>query len=84
MQTLYLRAPTEADMLEALEAARLMVDTDEGRTPKQASHTHALDIIGEIPGKVGYHANLRIVGDVPAAIQSITIPAPAKPARVWA
>ena len=77
---IFLRAPSEASLLEALTSAGLM--GEEG--PIQASHTHALDVIGTIPGKAGYHANLRVVGQAHAALAGVTIAAPAEPKRVWA
>lgn len=80
MISLFLRAPDEATLLSALDAAGLM--GEEG--PLTASHTHALDIIGSLPGKAGYHANLRIVGEPHEALASVTIPEPDNPMRVWA
>ena len=67
-------------MLSALDAAGLM--GEEG--PKQASHTHALDIIGIIPGKSGYHANLAVSGQPHAALAGITIARPGNPVRIFA
>lgn len=78
--TLYLRAADEAALLSALDAAGLM--SEEG--PRIASHTHALDIIGSIPGKAGYHANLGVTGEPHAALAGISIARPAAPVRVWA
>jgi len=80
MRDLYLRATTEAALLSALDAAGLV---GEGG-PIQVSHTHALDVIGALPGKVGYHANLRITGEPHAALASVTIAEPDNPMRVWA
>ena len=77
---IFLRAPSEASLLEALTQAGLM--GEEG--PIQASHTHALDVIGIIPGKAGYHANLRVSGEPHPALASVTIAAPVQAMRVWA
>lgn len=83
--TLYLRAPTEAALLSALDAAGLMTNDEGGnRIPAQASHSHALDVIGILPGKAGYHANLRVSGEPHEALASVTIEAPGNPMRVWA
>lgn len=83
--THYLRAATEAEMLAALDAAGLISDDETGnRAPMQASHAHALDIIGAIPGKGGWHANMRIVGDLHAALAAVEIEEPGQPVRVWA
>jgi hypothetical protein len=76
----WLKAATEAAMLSALESAGYVVDGE----IRQASHTHCLDIIGSIPGKAGYHANLRVIGEAPEALSSVTIARPANPVRVWA
>lgn len=84
-RTHYLRTATEAEMLAALDAAGLMGDDETGnRAPMQASHTHALDIIGAIPGKSGWHANLRIVVDLHEALAAVEIEEPGQPVRVWA
>lgn len=33
---------------------------------------------------LGYHVNVRIIGELPDALKPFEIPAPATPARVWA
>lgn len=84
MISLFLRTFDAPSLTEALEAAGLMIETDKGRIPSQASHTHALDIIGALPGKAGYHANLKVTGEPHPALASVTIAAPDNPMRVWA
>lgn len=69
MNDYFLKAENEEALQAALEAAQL---TDQ-----------AVDIIGEIPDVVGYHANLRgVLTDEQKAALPI-IPTPANPVRVW-
>lgn len=82
--THWLRATAEAAMLSALDAAGLIGEDEDGNSiPLQASHTHALDVIGALPGKAGYHANLRVGGTAHPALADVTIAQPATPQRRW-
>ena len=80
MIDLYLRAASEQDLMTALSAAGLTVRDDQGaERPAQASHRHALAVLGTLcrPGRYGpggeilaapeplpgYHANLRWLED---------------------
>ena len=93
--TNYLRFPSEATGLAALEAAGLL--TEDG-FPIIASHTHALDVIGAIvrggewdseTGEVitpptvldGWHVNF--VGKLPEGWDAFAV-SPAQPVRVFA
>lgn len=85
---IFLRTATRALMVEALEAAGLMTTDESGNAiPRQASHGHALDVIGALAGAEGYHANLRLFGPdaetIAAALSTVTIPAPVNPRVVW-
>jgi hypothetical protein len=77
MIDLYLSAPTEAEMLAAL--AGLL--SDEGHPVAGVT----LDLVGEIEGATGYHANLRLTEDIDtSALLGYIIDTPATPYRVWA
>lgn len=76
--THYLRFPSEATGLAALEAAGLL--TEHG-TPITASHSHALDVIGEIPDCDGWHVNY--MGELPDDWNQYVVQ-PTQPVRVWA
>lgn len=73
MQDFYLKFSDEA----ALNAAFEKLSLDE---------YCALDVIGEIEGATGWHANLRLAKDRPDIVDAIAtamIDAPATPHRVW-
>jgi hypothetical protein len=73
MQDLYLKFADEASLAVAFE--KLPLD-----------RYCSLDVIGEIEGATGWHANLRLAKDRPdivAALASVTIEAPTTPYRVW-
>ncbi len=92
--THYLRFPSEATGLAALEAAGLLTKDN---TPILASHTHALDVIGIIArggeydkdGNVlvpptmldGWHVNY--IGELPNDWDQYVVQ-PTQPVRVWA
>jgi len=79
MIDLYLSAPTEAEMLAALTAAGVI--NDEGHPVAGVT----LDLVGEIEGATGYHANLRLTEDIDtSALFGYIIDTPATPHRVWA
>ena len=92
--TYFIRFPSEATGLTALEAAGLLT---EDNTPIFATHTHALDVIGIITrggeydletGDVivapevldGWHVNF--AGDLPDGWEQYVVE-PANPVRVW-
>lgn len=84
MIDLRLRFPTRTDAIAAMPD---MTTTDESGEVRfiAGSHQYALDDIGEISGRDGYHINLRILDDsmdVSALAQYEVFPA--NPARVWA
>ena len=75
--THYLRFPSEATGLAALEAAGLL--TEDG-FPITASHSHALDVIGAIPDCDGWHVNY--IGELPDGWEQYAV-SPEQPVRVW-
>jgi hypothetical protein len=88
MIDLALRFPDESTarqlLGDALNASRL---TEDGGVALACfTATHALDIIGEIEGASGWHANLRLLADgaeAPAALAPYVV-TPATPDRIWA
>lgn len=74
--TNYLRFPDEAT------AKTLLADylTEDG-TWITASHSHALDVIGEIPDTTGWHVNY--IGDLPSEWNTYMV-TPESPVRVFA
>ena len=77
MIDLYLSAPTEAEMLAALTGLL----NDEGHPVAGVT----LDLVGEIEGATGYHANLRLTEDIDtSALLGYIIDTPTTPYRVWA
>jgi hypothetical protein len=70
METIYLRFPDEATALAALDGM-----ADRGVT---------VDIIGEIPGRTGWHVNLRGEGEDDRAALAACVVTPAAPYRVFA
>lgn len=85
MIDLYLKASSVMELYAYLELAGVTVQGEEGPVVSDG-HKYALDVIGEIPDKVGYHANLRVLDAAfdPATLTAITIDAPANPVRGWA
>lgn len=97
MNTYYLKADSRADLIAALDAAGMWRDgflpatigdaLDEiGTISRPTGATVMVDgietqVMEPIPG---YHANLLLHGDLPAAFAAIVIQAPANPVRVWA
>jgi hypothetical protein len=74
--THYLRFPDEATGMAALTDYRTEDDTW-----FTASHSHALDVIGEIPNVVGWHVNF--IGDIPTDWNQYSV-SPEQPVRVFA
>lgn len=75
--THYLRFPDEATGLAALEVAGLLSEEGEYIT---ASHTHALDVIGDIADCPGWHFNY--IGDLPVEWEQYVV-TPIDPVRVF-
>lgn len=73
--TTYLRFPDEATAKAVL--ADYLTEDDTWIT---ASHTHALDVIGEIPETTGWHVNY--VGEVPESWNQFVVN-PVEPYRVF-
>lgn len=68
----YLKTATEAEMTELLDGLENV----------------AIDIIGEIPGTSGFHANLRVTNELTEeqnqVLSNSALSEPATPYRVWA
>lgn len=76
MTDLYLRAESESVLRASLLAVGLAT---------QASHRHALAILGPLPGDGRCHANLRWLedGQPPAELSALAV-YPVTPSVVWA
>ena len=86
MIDLYLKAADALELYAYLDSAGVTVQGEEGPAVSDG-HKFALDVIGEIPDKVGYHANLRVIDASnfdAGMLASITIDAPSNPVRGWA
>jgi hypothetical protein len=86
MIDLYLKASSVMELYAYLELAGVTVRSEDGHGTADG-HKYALDVIGEIPDKVGYHANLRVIDASnfdAGMLASITIDAPSNPVRGWA
>lgn len=85
MIDLYLKAADALELYAYLESAGVTVRGENGHGIADG-HKYALDVIGEIPDKTGYHANLRVFDTAfdPATLAAITIDVPNNPARGWA
>lgn len=77
MNDLYLRTDTEAEMNWALIEAGIW-DSEQ-----ESTGVAAIDIIGEIEGKAGWHVNIRPVQEIDASLLPVLDPAPQHPVRVW-
>lgn len=77
MNDLYLRTDTEAQMTWALIEAGIW--NSEGEPTGLA----AIDIVGEIEGKDGWHVNVRPLAEFDASLLPVLDPAPQNPVRVW-
>lgn len=64
--------------MAALGAAGLLTKDGE---PMTASHSHALDVIGNIPDLAGWHVNY--VGELPVEWEQYVV-TPEQPVRVFA
>lgn len=85
MIDLYLKAADAKKLYAALKSAGVVVEGEDGWHVSDG-HKYALDVIGEIPDKAGYHANLRVLDAAfdSALLAAIAIEAPASPVRGWA
>lgn len=86
MNDLYLKAADALELYAYLDSAGVTVRGEDGPCIADG-HKYALDVIGEIPDKVGYHANLRVIDASnfdAEMLASITIDAPSNPVRGWA
>lgn len=77
MNDLYLRTDTESQMTWALIEAGIW--TPEGDPTGIA----AVDVIGEIAGKDGWHVNVRPLQELDASLLPVLDPVPQNPVRVW-
>lgn len=81
-----LRFPTIALALAVLRPFGMTYMPEEGNEQFiKGSHQWALDIVGEILGKEGFHINLRLV-DITIDVTSLNdyLVYPSSPHRVWA
>ena len=86
MIDLYLKAADATKLYAALKSAGVVVEGEDGWHVSDG-HKYALDVIGEIPDKVGYHANLRVIDASnfnAEMLANITIDVPSNPVRGWA
>lgn len=69
MKDLYLKFSSEQEFLSILEQNNLLSEqpSEESQEtvkyPIRFSHNHAMDIVGEISNKEGFHINLRVITD---------------------
>jgi hypothetical protein len=86
MTDLYLKFPTPAAMLAALQPLGMTHTDDDGiEHASQGSHQYALHEVGEIEGSEGWHVNLRVIDpefDVSALAEFEVHPG--APRCVWA
>jgi hypothetical protein len=75
--THYLRFPDAVAGMVALDDAGLL---DDDLNPITASHTHALDVIGEIPKYAGWHVNFS--GKLPEEWEEYVV-TPLNPIRIF-
>lgn len=86
MNDLYLKAADALELYAYLDSAGVTVRGEDGPHVSDG-HKYALDVIGEIPDKIGYHANLRVIDASnfdAGMLANITIDAPSNPVRGWA
>jgi len=76
--THFIRFPDEVTGMKALDDARLLDGDLQFIT---ASHNHALDVIGEILGRDGWHVNY--IGELLDGWDKYVV-YPKNPVRVWA
>lgn len=86
MTDYFLRFDTHtAALLVFLDLDMTYVDDEGVGHISQGTHQYALDEFGEIPGKEGYHINLRVIDpefDV-SAMEPYQV-FPQQPVRIWA
>jgi len=85
-QDLFLKFATPETMLTALQPLGMTyIDADGNEHASQGSHQFALWWVGQIPGKDGYHVNLRVLDpslDVESLLEYQVNPR--NPVCVWA
>lgn len=82
----YLRFADQAEMLTVLRPLGMTYTDDEGNEQvSQGSHQYAAWVVGEIPGRTGYHLNLRVIDDAldMSGLESFRV-FPPYPVCVWA
>jgi hypothetical protein len=75
--THFIRFPDEVTGMKALDDAGLLDGDLQFIT---ASHNHALDVIGEILGRDGWHVNYS--GEIPERWEQYVVQ-PTNPVRIW-
>ena len=86
MIDLYLKAADALELYAYLESAGVVARGEDGPHVTDG-HKYALDVIGEIPDKAGYHANLRVIDASnfdAETLAAVTIDTPDNPVRGWA
>lgn len=83
-----LKTGTEQQMDDALEAAGLLheVDIGDGELVLLPVMGVAVDLIGDIPGASGFHANIRVDFDLTSEVVArlpLVVPTPVTPYRVF-
>lgn len=86
MIDLYLKAADAVELYTYLDEAGITVLCEDGYGITDG-HKYALDVIGQISDKAGYHANLRVIDASnfdAETLAAITIDTPDNPVRGWA
>lgn len=86
MRDLYLRFDSPEQMMQIMTLMNLTYQDDEQNTIVQTgSHEYALWEVGEIPGRSGYHVNMRIIDpDFDVTLLEPYQVYPSQPVCVWA
>ena len=74
--THFLRFPDESAWTAAAIEAEFLIDD----TLTAYTHSHAIDVVGEIPELDGWHVNF--AGDLPDGWEEFAV-SPENPVRVW-
>jgi hypothetical protein len=82
----FLKFPTESAMFDALRPLGMTYTDDEQvEHASQGSHQFALWVVGEIPGKDGWHVNLRVIDpDFDVSSLAEYEVSPRNPVCIWA
>ena len=80
-----LRFPDEASSFAVAQALDAVSVTEDGPRLVRFTHRYALDVIGALEGRQGWHVNIRILdgSELPAELSQYIV-TPEAPARVWA